>query len=173
MLLGWLCGAQFYLYRPICLHRTRIQLSAACNRKATAMATKSERFPKKYFKAEDLKLQPLVLEIEEERLEEITDPKTGKAVEKSVVAFVETERKLVLNATNWDLIVEVTGCSDACDWPGNKIELFADKTSMAGSRVDCVRVREPGSGRPRKPALKAAPAPAATDDFDDEVPPLN
>ena len=137
------------------------------------MATKSERFPKKYFKAEDLKLQPLVLEIEEERLEEITDPKTGKAVEKSVVAFVETERKLVLNATNWDLIVEVTGCSDACDWPGNKIELFADKTSMAGSRVDCVRVREPGSGRPRKPALKAAPAPAATDDFDDEVPPLN
>jgi hypothetical protein len=126
------------------------------------MATKSDRFKKMFFKADDVKTRPLVLEIEEEKLEDIRDPKTGRTVEKSVVTFVNTEQKLVLNATNFDLIVEATGCSDTRDWPGHRIELHADRTSMGGSRVDCVRVRKPGS-RPSAFAEAAAspPAPSA------------
>jgi hypothetical protein len=109
------------------------------------MATKSERFPKRFFKAEDLKGRPVVVEIKEEKLEEINDPKTGKAVKKSVLSFVNSEQKLVLNATNFDLICEITGHSDSREWAGQKIELYADRTTMAGSRVDCVRARKPYS----------------------------
>jgi hypothetical protein len=110
------------------------------------MATKSDRFPKKYFNAEGLKASgPLVLEIKEERLEDVIDPKTGHAVEKSVVTFADTEQKLVPNSTNWDSIVKITGCSDTKDWPGHKIELYADQTRMTGKLVDCVRVRKPSA----------------------------
>jgi len=123
------------------------------------MPTKADRFRKKYFNAEGLKMSgPLVLEIEEERLEPITDPKTGQTAEKSVIAFVGTEQILVLNVTNWDLIVEITGSSDSRDWPGHQIELYADRTSMAGKRVDCVRVRSPNGGRSAF-AGAAAPSP--------------
>jgi hypothetical protein len=76
------------------------------------MATKLDRLPKECFNAEGLKASgPLVLEIKEERLEDIIDPKTGRAVEKSVVAFIDAEQKLVSNATNWELIADITGSS--------------------------------------------------------------
>jgi hypothetical protein len=122
------------------------------------MATKSDRFRKKYFNAEELKASgPLVLEIEEERLEPVTDPKTGRTADKSVIAFVGTDQKLVLNGTNWDLIVEITGSSDSRDWPGHQIELYADRTSMGGKRVDCVRVRSPNGGRSAFAGAAASP----------------
>ena len=80
------------------------------------MATKLDRFPKKFFNAKGLKASgPLVLEIEREGLEDITDPKTNRTTSKSVVSFVGTEQRLVLNSTNFDLIVEITGCGDTRD----------------------------------------------------------
>jgi hypothetical protein len=139
------------------------------------MATKSDRFPKKFFTAEGVKeTGPLVLEIEEEKLEDITDQKTGRTVSKSVVMFVDTEQKLVLNATNFDLIAEATGCGDTRHWPGHKIELFADRTSMGGKRVDCVRVRKPSGSRPALASAAAAPSSPLADELgsklDDEIP---
>jgi hypothetical protein len=139
------------------------------------MATKSDRFPKKCFNAEGLKASgPLVLKIEEERLEDIIDPKTGRAVEKSVIAFIDTEQKLVLNATNWDLIVDVTGSSNSHDWPGHKIELYADRTRMAGKLVDCVRVRKPSASRPALAADPLSSPPSSSSEFgsdlDDTIP---
>ena len=115
-----------------------------------------------------------MLEIEEERLEDIIDPKTGRAVEKSVIAFVDTEQKLVLNATNWDLIVDVTGSSNSHDWPGHKIELYADRTRMAGKLVDCVRVRKPSASRPALAADPLSSPPSSSSEFgsdlDDTIP---
>jgi hypothetical protein len=126
------------------------------------MATKLDRFPKKYFTGEYLKqIGPLGLEIEAEKTEGITDQKTGRTTEKSVLSFVGTEKRLILNGTNFDLIVEITGCDDSRDWPGHKIELFADKTTLGAKRVDCVRARAPAE----QPALAAAapksPSPTA------------
>jgi hypothetical protein len=113
------------------------------------MATRTERFPKKCFNAEVVKASgPLVLEIEEERLEEITDPNTGRTAAKSVITFVGTEQILVLNVTNWELIEKITGNRNSKNWPGYKIELYTDKTNVKGKRVDCVRVRAPSNGRP-------------------------
>jgi hypothetical protein len=112
------------------------------------MATKLDRFPKRTFNAETVKASgPLVLEIEEERLEPVTDLNTGQTVEKSVLTFVGTDTRLVLNSTNWDSIAYITGSSNSDDWPGRTIELHADRCSMGRKQVDCVRVRAPNSGR--------------------------
>jgi hypothetical protein len=122
------------------------------------MATKLDRFRKKYFNAEGLKASgPLVLEIIEERPEEIVDPKTGHPVERPVLTFVNTETRLVVNSTNWDSIEYITGSGDSRDWPGCKVELYADKTRMGGKLVDCVRVRRPNSGRSAFAQAAASP----------------
>jgi hypothetical protein len=84
------------------------------------MATKHERFPKRFFKADDLKGRPVVVEIKEEKLEEIKDPKTGKTVKKSVLSFVNTEQKLVLNAANFDLICEIIELSDSSEFAAGR-----------------------------------------------------
>src|SRR5262249_52369516 len=70
----------------------------------------------------------------------------GKTTSEPVLSFVGKEKKLVLNATNWDAIVEITGCEDSRDWPGHKVELFPTTTLMAGRRVDCIRIRFRASG---------------------------
>jgi hypothetical protein len=131
------------------------------NRKDTAMATKADRFPKQYFNAAMLKAKPLVLTIEEERLEEIEDRKSGKTLNKSVLHFKETETKLILNGINFDLVAEVTREPDSANWGGHNIELFCDRTTVGSDRVDCVRVRAPGSGKPA-PAPKKKAKPIAT-----------
>jgi hypothetical protein len=123
------------------------------------MATKMDRFPKKFFNAEGLKASgPLVLEIEEERPEPITNPNTGQTAEKPVLTFVDTETRLVVNSTNWDSIEYISGSSDSRDWPGQKIELYAGKTPMGGKQVDCVRVRAPNGGRSAFAGAAASPS---------------
>ena len=109
------------------------------------MATRSERYPRRFVSTDDLKERPVIVEIEEERLEELTDT-NSKTASKPVLSFVGKEKKLVLNATNWDAIVEITGCEDSRDWPGHKVELFPTTTLMAGRRVDCIRIRFRASG---------------------------
>jgi hypothetical protein len=130
------------------------------------MATRSERYPRRFLSAEDLKGKSVVVEIEEERLEELTDT-NGKTANKSVLSFVGKEKKLVLNATNWDSIVEITGCEDSRDWPGNKVELYPTTTLMAGRKVDCIRIRKPSS---RPVAAAPPPPPPPADDMSDEIP---
>jgi hypothetical protein len=130
------------------------------------MATRSERYPRRFLSAEDLQGKSVVVEIEEERLEELTDT-NGKTANKSVLSFVGKEKKLVLNATNWDSIVEITGCEDSRDWPGNKVELYPTTTLMAGRKVDCIRIRRPSS---RPAAAAPPPPPPPADDMSDEIP---
>jgi hypothetical protein len=112
------------------------------------MATKLDRFPKKYFNAEMLKASgPRELEIEQERLQPVTDQNTGETTEKSVLSFVGIDIKLVLNVTNWESVEYITGSSNSDDWPGCKIELYVEKTRMGAKQVDGVRIRAPSSGR--------------------------
>jgi hypothetical protein len=132
------------------------------------MATRSERYPRRFVSTDDLKGMSVVVEIEEERLEELTDT-NGKTVSKPVLSFVGKEKRFVLNATNWDAIVEITGCEDSRDWPGHKVELFPTTTLMAGRRVDCIRIRRPSVSRPAVAAPQPAPPPPA-DDMSDEIP---
>jgi hypothetical protein len=140
------------------------------------MATKGERFPKRFLAAADLKGKPVRLVIKGEYEEELEDA-SGKKKKKSILSFDGTNKELVLNGTNFDSIADITGEYDSKNWPGKKIELYPTKTPMAGQSVDCIRVRAPAQtatklAPPPAPVPKPEPKqnPGSSDDMDDEIP---
>lgn len=62
-----------------------------------------------------------------------------------VLSFKEDERRLGLNATNWDSIAEISGKDDDDLWVGTVIELWVDKNvTYGGKKIPAIRVRKPG-----------------------------
>jgi hypothetical protein len=116
------------------------------------MATKSEIFQTKYLSAPDLK-KPTVVEIEAVNVEQLKS-REGITSTKPVLYFRGGKKAFVVNATNFDAIVDITGEVDSDNWPGHRIELHATMTSMGGRQVPCIRVRAP----------KAKPAPLPIND---------
>jgi hypothetical protein len=129
---------------------------------------RSEIFPSKYVKAEDLDT-PRVVTIATQTVE--TFKNNGKEDQKLMLTFHEKgARALVVNRTNFDAIADLYG-GDTDDWLNKKIELYADQTRMQGKLVDCVRVRAPGVGTTAAPATKAPAAkPESEPEFEDEIP---
>jgi hypothetical protein len=81
------------------------------------------------------------------------------------VHFVETEKPMVLNATNGQIIAAFTGKENMDDWPGTKVVLYHDPTvSFGGKLIGGIRVRAP-----KKVAAQPKPAPAPAP-VEDEVP---
>src|SRR6516162_1695841 len=128
------------------------------------MPTRDEIFPSKYLKCADLKGKPSKEDIEASPVETLkgTD---GKEERKTVLYFKGKTKTLPLNMTNWDSVAAICG-ADTDDWPGGRIELYADKTPMGGKTVDCIRIRAPRR-REQTPPTAAKPA---EDDMDDGIP---
>lgn len=73
------------------------------------------------------------------------------------IAFEESEKPMVLNSTNGQIIAAVTKQEDTDHWPGHKVVLYDDpNVSFGGKLVGGIRVRAP-----RAPAAQAAPRQAA------------
>lgn len=73
--------------------------------------------------------------------------------------FAETEKPLVVNATNAAIIASVTKSEETNDWSGHKIVLYDDpNVSFGGKLVGGIRVRAP---RQPKPASAPAARPPA------------
>jgi len=106
-------------------------------------------FPSKYLKCADLNGNPFVVTIEHAPLETFKSPE-GKEQNKIVLYFRGAKKTLPLNLTNWDAVAEICG-EDTEDWPGNRIELYPARTTMAGRAVDCIRIRRPTSQREAQP----------------------
>ena len=119
---------------------TPIFINSAINRKATKV-NRNDLFPSKYFKAADLGGKSLVLAIKSCRVEKMQNTQGGTS-DKLVLDFVNQSKGLVCNRTNYDAISEVHG-DDSDGWPGKRVELYPDKTRVAGKTVDTVRVRPP------------------------------
>ena len=128
-----------------------------------AQMKRDEVFPSKYLKASDLN-KPIVVTIESAPLEMLKNPE-GQEQRKTVLYFRGAKKALPLNATNWDTTAEICG-EDTDDWPGGKIELYADKTRMGGKTVDCIRVRAPG----QREQVPPKPGKPEADDMNDDIP---
>jgi hypothetical protein len=128
---------------------------------------KSEAYPSKYFRAADVEEGwCLPVEIEMARMETFKSDRGGES-QKLVVYFRRVKSGLVCGPTVWDQIAETIGEEDTDDWAGHRIELFRDKTTMAGKTVPCIRVRE-ADALPKKPVKK--PAVKAEDlEFNDSI----
>jgi hypothetical protein len=112
---------------------------------------RDEVFPSRWLKAADLDRGDFDgnVTIKEVRWEEIGEERE----EKAVVAFEEVDKELVLNVTNWDRIVELTGQEDSDNWIGGRIKLIRVKVPYGGKTVDAIRIDPSDPDKP-KPVLK-------------------
>jgi hypothetical protein len=90
---------------------------------------------------------------------------------KILVSFRESEKQLVCNRTNANIIAELHG-EDTDDWYGKRITLYATKVDFSGKRVDAIRVKEEIPAPPVKIAQRpnANPEAMAEDEGDQEIP---
>lgn len=90
---------------------------------------------------------------------------------KYVLFFKETDKGLVLNATNGQLIADIVGSPDLDQWEGKKVVLFNDPSVFyAGKKTGGVRVRAPKSGGKGKAVPEEKPEDALTDEDVDKIP---
>ena len=121
----------------------------------------TEVFHSKYLKAEDLQGKTVRVTIDHVEYEEV-GLEEGKKEKKLVVYLQGKERQLVLNKTNAESILEISGgLQNTDDWGGLPIALYPDKTKFGGKTVDCIRVTWP-NGKPVPPPV--------TDADGDEIP---
>lgn len=74
--------------------------------------------------------------------EEVAQPKTNKKKKKVCMTFAETDKKMVLNATNRDIIAKLVGTWDYTKWPGTKVQLYKDpKVRFGTEEVGGLRIR--------------------------------
>jgi len=73
---------------------------------------------------------------------EVPQPKTNKKVKKVVMTFKETDKKMVLNATNREIVAKMLGTYDYTKWPGNKVTLYKDASvKFARETTGGLRIR--------------------------------
>ena len=66
-----------------------------------------------------------------------------------VMSFDETEKPLVLNSTNGQILAQITGSPESDDWTGTQVVLYHDpNVSFGGKLVGGIRIRAP-----RKPGV--------------------
>ena len=135
------------------------------------MATRDEMFPSRFLKAPDLNGKPLVVTIASADRETMKDT-SGKEKEKLILSLKEVKKQLVLNATNWDAIVDILDEANSDDWTDGRIELYPAKTNLPGRGVvDCIRVRAPSQAHlPMKAKGKLRSIADETLDDVDDIP---
>jgi hypothetical protein len=101
----------------------------------------------------------------------------GPARPKFILSFASTDKAMVLNVTNKNILVGVLGRNPA-DWIGCEVGILAEPTIFAGKPTRGLRLRvlnRPAATSAAKPAAKpvatgAADEPAAADTMDDTIP---
>lgn len=84
--------------------------------------------------------------------------------------FRETDKPMVLNSTNGQIIAQITGNDDTDNWTGWKIVLYHDlNVSFGGKLIGGIRVRAP-RGTQQAPPNKPAPVQVQSEADDQEVP---
>ncbi len=111
-------------------------------------------------KASDLGLnQPIVI------IDRVEREKVGRGQEtKPVLYFAGKEKGLVLNKTNANKIIELTGSAVTEEWTGFRVILFATTTEFGGDTVECIRVK---AAKQSSNGAKPTPAPVLRDKHPD------
>ena len=125
----------------------------------------------KFLAQGDAKERPLLLTMTTVTHENVA--KEGAEQElKWCLSFVESEKPLVLNRINMELIAQITGSTNTDNWAGKKVVLYNDPSvNFGGKLTGGIRVRAPKNQA--KPAAVAAPAAvpdAVTTEDEDSAP---
>lgn len=99
-------------------------------------------------KCKDLQGSDVILTIastDMKEFDEKADDGTEYVKKRIIVAFKETEKTMVLNATNLDSVVAHHGI-DRITWAGKTITLYPTTTNFRGDQVPCMRIRPAARG---------------------------
>ena len=113
----------------------------------------SDAFPSKYLKSSDVKAKHLVATISHVDMELVGQ---GQDQKQKPVPYLEGQKPIVLNRTNFEAIEHAFGDTD--EWPGRKLKLYCAPTRFQGKAVDGIRV-DP-----------IVPKPSTKDEINDEIP---
>jgi len=108
-------------------------------------------FPSNYLKCCDLKGKDIALTIKLVELD-VLQMRGGGTKNKAVVHFDGTDKLLVCNRTNAELIAAALGTRNPQEWVGKRIILYPTRVGFGRDMVDAIRVRDKAP-----PARKAAP----------------
>ena len=121
---------------------------------------RNDIYPSRWLKAADLPQGGETLTIER-----VTEEAIGKDRERKPVATFENyDKELVINPTNWDSIVELTGQADSDDWPGHRVRLVRLQVQFGRETVEAIRIRpviQRSSGK------ASVPSPVTNDEPDE------
>lgn len=125
----------------------------------------NEAFPSKFLAAADLKGNDVVVKITHVASDEIGNK------QKFVCFFAGAKKGLVLNKTNFNTIVKITGQDDTDDWTGCEICLYPTMVNFQGDQVDAIRIKaapkkQTGTQRSARPSS----ADQGRDDFPGDQP---
>jgi hypothetical protein len=95
----------------------------------------NEAFPSKFLKSADVKAKPIITTISHMEMELVGQ---GQDQKQKPVLFLEGEKPMVLNRTNFEALEDAFGDSD--DWPGHKIKIKCERTKFQGKTVDGLRI---------------------------------
>jgi hypothetical protein len=99
-------------------------------------------FPSKWLKAEDLGDDDLTVTIKSFSREHFQATAERAAEDKPAIFFNEIEKGLILNKTNFKLIVDATGEPDTDNWLGKRIALTVVDVQSFGDVVAAIRVKK-------------------------------
>ena len=100
-----------------------------------------DAFPANYLKAEDFaEGEEKELTIAKLTIEEMTARDQSKE-NKPVLHFADFPKQIVVNATNWKRIAQVTGADDSDYWAGKKVTLYTEIVDAFGEMKPAIRVK--------------------------------
>ncbi len=116
-----------------------------------------EALPSQYLSKEDFD-PPVLCQVAVVAIESL---KTDRGEEKKPVLYimgpsrnVDVTRGIILNGTNWDTLVEITGKQDSDEWEKARIVVYHDtEVRFGGKKIGGIRIRAP------KPAATSVPEP--------------
>ena len=99
-------------------------------------------FPSKFLKASDLTNTPLIVTICGVTTDIIGQGNEART--KLIIQFSELPRGLVVNKTNFNVLVELTRSQDSDVWLGRRVQLVVTLVDFNGKRVPAIRIEPVG-----------------------------
>ena len=99
-------------------------------------------FPSTWLKSDDLD-GPTIATIKQVYEERFPGKRGEPDQVKPVLRFRELEKAMVLNRTNFQTLVEITGKGDSDHWVGAVVQLRVERVQAFGDLVDAIRIHLP------------------------------
>jgi hypothetical protein len=103
------------------------------------MGNMQDYFPSTWLKSEDLD-GPTIVTIKQVYEERFPGKRGEQDQLKPVLRFKELEKAMVLNRTNFQTLVEISGKSDSDHWIGVGVQLRVERVQAFGDLVDAIRI---------------------------------